>query len=152
MTVSIFTIAKRLCEKSGWTLSNLELQKMAYITHMFYMGQHEQHEPLSGGAFQAWNYGPVDPDLYHLIKRFGFDPIPEGYFDFAADISDAHPGTRYLDDAVENLPRHRLVAITHWEHGAWRKNYIPNVRGIQIPNADILEEYKKRQKFAHEQQ
>ena len=151
MTVSIFTIAKRLCEQSDWTLSNLELQKMAYICHMFYMGDHEKQEPLSGGIFQAWDYGPVDPDLYHLLKKFGPDPVTPESLEFPADIPESHPGTKYLDEAVEFLPRNRLVAITHWEHGAWRKNYIPRVRGRQIPNKDILEEFQKRKEFANEQ-
>ncbi len=117
MTVSIFTIAKRLCEQSDWKLSNLELQKIAYICHMFYMGEHEKHEPLSGGIFQAWDYGPVDPDMYHLLKAFGSGHVQPESLEFPADIPKSHPGTKYLDEAVEFLPRNRLVAITHWERG-----------------------------------
>ncbi len=148
MTISIFSAAKRLCEQSDWTLSNLEIQKMAYISHMFYMGYHDEHEPLIGGVFQAWNYGPVNPDLYHALKRFGSDDIMPEALNFPADISDVHPGIKYLDSAVASLPRNRLIAITHWKHGAWRKNYRLGVRGIEIPNKDILEEFQTRKSRA----
>ena len=49
--VSTFSVAKSFCNKSGWTLSNLELQKMIYLAHMFYMGKHDKHESLIGGVF-----------------------------------------------------------------------------------------------------
>jgi len=39
MTVSASAAAKRMCERSGWTLSNLELQKLLYIAHMFHLGE-----------------------------------------------------------------------------------------------------------------
>lgn len=40
----------------------------------------------------------------------------------------------------------KLIAITHWEEGAWARNYIPGSRGIVIPQEDIIAEYEKRKK------
>jgi uncharacterized phage-associated protein len=51
MAVSVASAAKRLCEKTGWTLSNLELQKILYIAHMFHLG--ETGQPLVPGHFEA---------------------------------------------------------------------------------------------------
>ena len=140
--VSAFSAAKRLGDKSGWTLTHLQIHKMLYLCHMFFLGDKE--EPLIQGDFEAWNYGPVHPQLYHRLKRYDDKQIPESAFFNVAIVEDSHPGAEYLDAGVEQLPRHRLVAITHWENGAWLKNFQPYVKGIVIPEADIVEEYKLR--------
>lgn len=145
MTVSVLSAAKRLGEMSVWTLSNLELQKMCYIAHMYYMGESDEHEPLVKGRFQAWDYGPVHPVLYQALKRFGADPVSSEAFSSAPNIPEGHRGIQYLDAAVRELPRGlELIAITHWEDGAWRELYEPGVMGIVISNDDILIEFKKR--------
>ena len=38
----------------------------------------------------------------------------------------------------------QLIAITHWSHGAWVKNYIPRAKHRRIPNEDIINEYNER--------
>ncbi|RWO77206.1 type II toxin-antitoxin system antitoxin SocA domain-containing protein [Mesorhizobium sp.] len=66
MTLHVLSAAKHLAKQSGWSLSNLELQKILYLAHMFYLGR--TGEPLVSGHFEAWDYGPVHPDLYHRVK------------------------------------------------------------------------------------
>lgn len=140
--VSVFSAARRIGETSGWTLTNLQMQKICYMTHMYYLGQKE--EPLIHCRFEAWDFGPVCPDLYHRLKEYGSDPIPLNPLSFALPVADDHPGVEYLDAGVTQLPRTRLVAITHWEKGAWHEKYIPGVQGIHISDSDILNEYRKR--------
>lgn len=147
MTVPVFAAAKRICERSGWSVSNLELQKLLYIAHMFYLGHHE--EPLIRGHFEAWNYGPVQPTLYHRAKIFGSSPV-DNIFHSAGALEDGKEA-KMLDEAVDQLsgsPTGRLVAITHWEKGAWAKHYVPGEFGIVIPNEDILQEYQDRARAA----
>ena len=107
------------------------------------MGIHEGM-PLVRGQFEAWDYGPVHPDLYYEVKQFGADPV-QNIFRSIPDIS-GDQAIKLLDDAVDQLSGNasRLVAITHWSEGAWAKNYVPGERGIAIPNEDILQEYRKR--------
>ena len=45
---------------------------------------------------------------------------------------------------VSNFSGSRLIAITHWEGGAWFNNYDPEYSSKIIPNEDVLEEYNKR--------
>lgn len=142
MPVSILSAAKRLGERSGWTLTNLQMQKMSYIAHMFHLG--ETNEPLVDGTFQAWDLGPVHPVLYHAVKRYGADPVQPDALAHVNSVSDDHPGAKQLDAAVDQLPRNKLVAITHWKGGAWAKNYEPFSRNALIPNEDILAEYNLR--------
>ena len=140
--ISIFCAAKRLGERSGWTLPHLQMQKMLYMSHMYYMG--ETNEPLVTEYFEAWHYGPVCPDLYHLLKIHGADHVPQETLSFAPSVPGDHPGIEYLDAAVEELPRRKLVAITHWSRGAWAKRYKSGVLGIRLSNEDIMEEYTTR--------
>lgn len=142
MTVPVLSAAKRLAERSGWTLSNLELQKILYLAHMFYLGRHDG-QPLVHGQFQAWDYGPVHPDLYHRAKIFGSAPVRNVFYG-APDLQQG-PERDILDEAYEGLGdagSGRLVKATHKPGGAWDRNYKPGIRHCVIPNTDILAEYR----------
>jgi len=73
MTVPLSAAAKRLCERSGGSLSSLEPRKLLYIAHRFHFGR--ASEPFVTGYFGAWSYGPMDPALYHRVKTFGASPV-----------------------------------------------------------------------------
>jgi uncharacterized phage-associated protein len=141
MTISTFDAAKTLGHFSDWSLSNLQMQKILYIAHMFYMGKHG--EPLVDERFQAWDYGPVLPKLYEKIKFYGREPVKDVFYnseikkdckegniirDAATALKDAKPGV--------------LVSYTHKHNGAWEKNYLPGERFVVIPNEDIISEYR----------
>ncbi len=141
--ISPLAAARRMCERSDWTLTNLQLQKMLYLAQLLYMGK--TGERLINGTFEAWDYGPVLPSVYAEARSFGSKPIgfgftmgsrvPEG--DRAATLDDAY-------DQLSGMSAGQLVAITHWKDGAWAKNYVPNRKGIAIPDLDIIDEYKQR--------
>lgn len=144
MAVRVFNAATRLCEKSGWTLTNLQIQKLLYLAHMVHLGDYDA--PLITEKFEAWNYGPVQPDLYHAIKVYGSSPVKHiGYF--SAPVDDNSTEAKLLDKAYDEL-RHRspswLVAVTHWEKGAWARFYKSGMTNIVIPNSAILQEYRDR--------
>jgi uncharacterized phage-associated protein len=140
MTVSAFAAAKRLAKRSGWTLTNLEMQKILYLAHMFYLGRTGQ--PLVSGEFEAWDYGPVHPSLYHRIKIYGSEPVGN-VFHNTPDITGAEADI--LDEAYDSLGKvgaSRLVRATHRPGGAWEKHYRMGERNCVMPNADILQEYR----------
>lgn len=144
MSVSPMAAAKHMCARSGWELSNLSLQKMLYLAQMIYMGEH-QGEKLLGGTFEAWAYGPVLPSVYGQVKAFGKGPI-KNVFHGVAPVTDAER-VKTLNEAYDQLSSMtpgQLVSITHWREGAWARNYIPGAYGVPIPDADILDEYRKR--------
>ena len=133
-----------MCAKSKWKYSNLELQKIVYMAHMFYLG--EQDTPLVFGHFEAWKYGPVHPELYYTLKGWGSAPIPKNAAEFAFIGKVGQRAERKtLNETVESFPPGdgpQLIAITHREGSAWKKLYRENVRGIVIPNNEILAEYE----------
>ena len=144
MTLSALSAAKTLCELKGWTVSNLELQKILYLAHMFFLGR--ENAPLIHEHFEAWDYGPVIPKLYHHAKGFGDRPV-RNVFHW---VSAAHPGTpeyeilREAAESTAHISPGRLVAITHADGGAWANTYRPGVRGLTIPNQAILDEYQTK--------
>ena len=143
MPVSAISAAKRLCSQSHWTLTNLKLQKLLYIANMAHLGEHGR--PLIDGSFEAWDYGPVVPEVYRHVKAFGSDPIGN-IFRLVPDLPEGSERTA-LDDTLLSLGSEtagKLVAITHWENGAWASHYVPGRRGIRIPTADIATEFNRR--------
>ena len=72
---SVYSVAKTFAELSGWTLSNLELNKLCYLAHMIKLGKTDGKEGLVKDAFEAWDYGPVSPALYHRAKSFGSSAV-----------------------------------------------------------------------------
>lgn len=130
--MSVLRAARTLGQVSGWTLSNLPMQKTLYIAQMIHLA--EQGRPLFPEPFEAWDYGPVVPELYRTLKKFGRGPI--------ADIfqSDALPPGSSEERAVhkawnstKDLTAGQLVTHTHREGGAWEMFYDSSKRGVTIP-------------------
>ena len=139
------SVANYICKKSGWTVSNLQLQKLMYLAQMIYMGR-TGGKRLFKGSFQAWDYGPVETNLYHKAKVYGSGPI-RSKFSEGLTFKEDDPRREVMDDICNRFLKFSagdLVDITHWDGGAWAKNYVPRARNIMIPDSDILDEYKNR--------
>ena len=74
MTISPIAAGAFICGESEWTTTQLAVQKILYMAHMVHLGR--EHGPLVHGQFEAWDYGPVHPVLYHKVKAFGARSIP----------------------------------------------------------------------------
>ena len=141
MTISTFEAAKTLGHFSDWRLSNLQMQKILYLAHMFYMGRNNG-DPLVDEEFQAWDYGPVLPSLYHKISFFGRDPVKDVFFGDNINKSNEAAILKEAAQSLANAKPGALVNYTHKSKGAWDKNYVQGARKRIIPNCDILEEYR----------
>lgn len=146
MAARLDTVAKFVCEQSGWQISNLSLQKMLYLAQVEYHGEHAG-ERIVDTAFEAWNLGPVSPELYRKVKIFGADSVRDVFYDARRFREDDIRRSKLVDVCQRYLGKTpgELVKITHWDFGAWASKYEPNVRGIQITDADIAREYRNRQ-------
>lgn len=144
MTISTRSAARTLGHFSGWSASNLGLQKALYLAHMYHLGT--TGRPLIDEKFEAWDYGPVAPSLYRAARGFGASPVQDIFLD-APYAAEGSSELRSLQDAARLLASHtpaRLVAITHWEKGAWASCYRPGVQHVSIPDEAILGEFRKR--------
>jgi len=145
MTSSAMSVAKVFCEMAEWQLTNLEIQKLLYLAQMIHLGEHGLKSPLFRNAIEAWDLGPVVPAVYHKIKMFGSERVGN-VFRATPNIEDDEDSQsiKMTYDVTRGKSASQLVAITHWEKGAWSKNYRPKMRGVVIPNEDILSEYNDR--------
>jgi uncharacterized phage-associated protein len=145
MALHPFVAAKRVCELGNWEVPNLEINKILYLAHMVLLGRTDGVRSLVTEHFQAWDYGPVLPTVYHRAKAYGNEPVQNVFVAFpsikcgqeAEIIAEAM-------ESVQDKEPGELIAITHWNRGGWAKHYRPGANGIIIPNSDILEEYKLR--------
>ncbi len=145
MTVNAAAAAKYLARLSNWKLSNLQLQKILYLADLYHTGTHGRR--LLDEDFEAWDYGPVLPSVYHLCKYRGSKPVPEEAFLFVEDLDEAGEEAASLRKAWESLgrrPASDLVRITHWCGGAWHRRYQPGARGIRITTEDMKQEWQAR--------
>lgn len=147
MAITSLKAAKRACARSGWSLSDLKLQKILYLAHMLYAGATQGNKSLIDGHFEAWQYGPVLPDLYRWTKLFGSAPIPSGLFRNVGDIDDERAEAKIIDRAVAvfgGLSAWRLVQIVHDKKSAWVRLYDRSKRDIVISQPEIVAEYARR--------
>ncbi|MDB9804419.1 Panacea domain-containing protein [bacterium] len=145
MSANIDSVAKYIAEKSDWSISNLKLQKMMYITQMIHMGRNDG-ECIFNADFQAWDYGPVIPSLYHRLKIFGSNPISD-VLSRAKKFRPDDARRKVMNDVCKRFLKFSagdLVEITHADIGAWAEFYVPGARNITIPNEAILDEYRLR--------
>jgi uncharacterized phage-associated protein len=143
MSIPAYSAARYICASGGWRVTNLALQKILYLAHMVHLGRTGQR--LIDGEFEAWDYGPVNPNLYRDVRMFGDKPIQNVFFGAPRIFGTTEEET--LRDACEHLlakSPSELVAMTHRQNGAWAKNYVPGIRSIVIPDTDIIAEYNIR--------
>ncbi len=144
MTVNSSSAARYLCAISGWNLSHLKLQKILYIAHMVFVGRNGG-SPLVDEEFEAWDYGPILPSIYHRLKGFGNSPVKDVFRD--APVIEGTGEGDLIREAYEHL-RYKepaeLVAITYRPGGAWSNNHRSGRKHITIPNVDILDEYRNK--------
>jgi uncharacterized phage-associated protein len=148
MPISALSAARAICERKDWRVSNLELQKILYIAQMIHLGLYKR--PLINERFEAWDYGPVVPEVYRQAKGFGSEPV-RNVFHWVNPVSGISTEVSAINTAIEltkGMTPGQLVAATHSPSGAWAKTYRPNRQGLVIPNNLIAEEYEHRRRAA----
>ncbi|MEP0313238.1 type II toxin-antitoxin system antitoxin SocA domain-containing protein [Hyphomonas sp.] len=142
MAIGALTAARELGAAADWRLSNLALQKILYLAHMFHLGRHS--EPLIHEHFEAWDYGPVVPEVYRRARAFGSGPVQDAFYDVPwARLGSEKEIIQEAAASLKDVSPSRLVAITHSPGGAWAEHYLPGWKGSVIPNRDILAEYER---------
>lgn len=61
-------------EDAGDLISNLKLQKLLYYAQGIHLALSGQ--PLYPERIEAWQHGPVVPEIYHAFKEYRARPIP----------------------------------------------------------------------------
>lgn len=124
-------------EDLGDGISNLKLQKLVYYAQGFYLAIHD--EPLFANRIEAWEHGPVVPDLYHAYKAYGGGNIPVPA-DFDAEALDGGV-TELLDEVYSVFGQYsawKLRNMTH-EERPWKEAFREPGRERVISQASLRE-------------
>lgn len=109
---------------------------------MVYYGKNNGKDRLIEESFEAWDYGPVLPDLYNKVKFFGLNPIEDiFYVESLEKKAHEYIALKESCDHFLNVSAYKLVEMTHRKEGAWWKSYIPK-QNIRIDDMYILDEYR----------
>lgn len=149
----VLTIARFIinyCNTENITISNLKLQKLLYFVQAYFLITHD--EPCFRENIEAWDFGPVIPEVYHEFKQYGSGNIPridryivynnDNYYyeAYNADViseNDQH----LIQDVINEFRGYTatdLVKLTH-SQDPWSNVYVPGANNV-ITNTSI-EEY-----------
>ena len=116
----------RIAKDRGVTLTNMQVQKIVYIAHGYSLAI--LHKPLFKQHVEAWRWGPVIPDLYHSLRRYGAgivdNPIPVINMDSINETDQKLLST--VLDAYGRFTGPQLSTMTHREGTPWHEVYEPN--------------------------
>lgn len=146
-----------IAQAAGQPVDPMKIQKLVYFAHGWHLGFGQG--ALSDKNAEAWRWGPVFPDLYHAVKRWGSGSIrtPIHVVDFdgtelgwnAPRMSEQDVfGCKLVQRVWEvywKMSGPALSQLTHEEGGPWHQiwSQVPGIRGMVIPDK-IIEEYFRR--------
>ena len=119
--------------------TNLELQKLLYFCHAYHLSRTQK--PLISGVFEAWQNGPVCPEIYHAFKEFGASSIKsrakkKNYLTGSMEvIQEKIPIAiaNTIEDDVRGLSKlsaWQLVDLSHAENGPWDRVVKASKNGV----------------------
>lgn len=115
MAYDALAIANYFLDKAkadGKTLNPMGLQKLVYYAHGWHLAMRNQ--PLVVQRVQAWDYGPVIPEIYREFKEFGRRPINRRatcweFDDSAEDLMSLNPRRIEPEIRRDDQPVHELL-------------------------------------------
>lgn len=129
----------------GMGISNLKLQKILYFVQANFLVSTHDHRPCFSDRIEAWDFGPVVPNVYHQYKVYGSAIIPPNPNDplrsFYQEILEQDKGMiDIMVDQTASYSASQLVQLTH-NQSPWRNAYRPNCNN-EISNDSILHFFK----------
>ena len=158
--------------RSGSGLDPMKMQKLVYFAHGWHLAF--KGAPLIEDEFQAWDYGPVVPTLYHEFKKWGREKIGQPAQTWEVEktqdgivvgVYPRHPSLDDYKDAMSDIDMKfvkdlltktwktyksfsgvRLSRLTHIKDGPWdnARQANPGLRSVGIPNGDIKKHFDEK--------
>ena len=119
-------------EREG--ITNLKLQKVLYFAQAYYLAK--LGRALFSDKIEAWEYGPVIPNVYHTFKSKGSDPIINENDKSSIADEDKETLTK-IWGTFGGYSASKLVDITH-AHTPWQE---ANKSGSRIISHKSIKEY-----------
>lgn len=120
---NVLDIAKYViyyCTKKGYLITNLKLQKILYFIQAAFLVYKDYSCFVE--EIEAWDFGPVVPEVYHEYKCFGNSNI------FLEDENIPYinkEDRKLMDDMIDECSDYtaaELVSLTH-KQAPWKRAY-----------------------------
>jgi len=156
MAYSVLAVGNAFIElslKAKRPVTNMKLQKLVYIAHGFALALNR--EGLFNEPVHAFQWGPVIPELYNAIKRFGRNPITEKMplrpsepsIDLEDGTSTAATIIKMVWSKYGKFTAAQLSTLTHKDGTPWNKTWEKSEYSV-IPNEWTRDHYKSLAKAA----
>ena len=113
--ISIIQAARYLVylsyEKKRSSLTPLKLQKLLYLAQGWSFVWDDK--PLFEEEFEAWQYGPVNTEVYLEFRKYGRSEIPEYEGNSCLEDSDAKETLNAIWRDYSSYSAFELVDLTH---------------------------------------
>ena len=123
-------------EDESEDLTNLKMQKLLYFAQGRYLAQYGT--PLFSDRIEAWQHGPVVPDVYREMKYQPSKLAPSDDYDFGHLDKRTQSFLVGIWNSYGQYSACKLRDMTH-QHGPWSRYFDPGKRGVEIPQAAIKE-------------
>lgn len=142
-------VANKLIEigrQQGIALTPMQLIKLVFFAHGWMLGLYNRS--LINRPVQAWQYGPVIPEVYWAFNRFGRHPISDAAKDqfgleYRSQFSPDEVGVmRSVVNAYGKHHAYELSDLTHQDGTPWKETFKSGVRE-EIPNERIHGYFKR---------
>lgn len=148
----------RRASRDDKNLTQMQLQKLVYIAHGWNLAINGH--PLTDDSLQAWDYGPVYPELWESLRFYGKEPVSRPImtsdlpvYGFCDDDEEATEVTDKLSEyeievidrvyqVYGNFRAFKLSALTHEDNTPWHQVFVKenNKRG-PIPDELIRDHF-----------
>ncbi len=101
------------CQEKSYAISNLKLQKILYFAQAQFLVFGKDNKPCFSEKIEAWQYGPVVPEVYRQYKIFGSAHIPCG--DIAEEFDIDESDKEMINGIVDRCNKYsaeRLISIS----------------------------------------
>lgn len=144
-----------VAEKAGISVTPMQLQKLVYFANGWHM-EIFGGEKLVQNNFEAWQFGPVMPIIYHDFKKYGSSPITGRAFNpfsqqpWVVDLDEKQK--KVIEDVIGlygNMSGAKMSHLTHKKNTPWSRTWDNGFgSGNDIEPELILEEFKAIRKNA----
>lgn len=120
-------------------IDNLKLNKLCYYAQGWSIARFGR--PLFNDEIQAWDYGPVIPEVYRAYKPCGKNPIQDANQPFDEKRLSSDDLTLLTDVYIEygKYTSSALITLTHEKSSPWDQVYVPGENRIITP--EIIGDY-----------
>ena len=128
MSYKVLDVCRHVINYSNehdYGISNLKLQKVLYFIQAYFLTKKKDHTPCFDEKIEAWDFGPVVPEVYHRYKAYGSASIPYMSNSKIKEISE--DDKKLIDGIVDECSQYSaaaLVEITH-NQAPWLDVYKP---------------------------